>query len=335
MSLFKANFSSEIKTLPSAGKKISGVLAAGKTEITLTDEVIKSNSNLDVVYTSIYGVPVRSANFEVGSITLTFPAQTEDMTVMAVVDSTIANGKDGEDGKDGENGKDGVDGKDGIDGEPGAPGADGEDGKSAYQYAQDGGYTGTEEEFIDLLVNGTPDVVKTTDVVNNLTSTNTDLPLSAYQGKRLFDYMKDFLKNVSRASYVYHGQASVSSGKTSKYYYPSAVHLPDHSYIYITLEVPYDDSYSANDTKNAIIYEYEFNSAKLSSTVETRTEWACVGNGTYDQWQFTINYNWNYIEITNLRTRIGDNGTYTNVSSGTMRVYSRVDWYISSLSSLI
>lgn len=42
------------------------------------------------------------------------------------------------------NGKDGADGNPGADG---SPGKDGADGKSAYQYAQDGGYTGTEAEF--------------------------------------------------------------------------------------------------------------------------------------------------------------------------------------------
>ena len=200
MSLFKANFSSEIKTLPSAGKKISGVLPAGQTEITLTDDTIKSDSKLDVVYTSIYGASVRSANFEAGSITLVFSVQSEDMTVMAVFDSTIANGKDGEDGKDGKDGadgkdgtdgKDGENGKDGTNGEPGTPGTDGKDGKSAYQYAQDGGYTGTEEEFIDLLVNGSPNVIKITDIVDNLTSTATNLPLSAKQGKALNDKIEN------------------------------------------------------------------------------------------------------------------------------------------------
>ena len=48
------------------------------------------------------------------------------------------NGKDGADGKDG---KDGADGKDGKDG------ADGADGKTAHQYAVDGGYEGSEEDF--------------------------------------------------------------------------------------------------------------------------------------------------------------------------------------------
>lgn len=49
-------------------------------------------------------------------------------------------GKDGKDGEDGEPGRDGVDGK------------DGKDGKSAYAYAQEAGYTGTEAEFAQDLV---------------------------------------------------------------------------------------------------------------------------------------------------------------------------------------
>lgn len=44
---------------------------------------------------------------------------------------------------------------DGEKGEPGKDGKDGADGKSAYQYAQDGGYTGTEAEFTDKLARDT------------------------------------------------------------------------------------------------------------------------------------------------------------------------------------
>lgn len=54
-------------------------------------------------------------------------------------------------GEAGPQGPAGADGKDGADGQPGADGSPGSDGKSAYQYAQDGGYTGTEEEFAEKL----------------------------------------------------------------------------------------------------------------------------------------------------------------------------------------
>lgn len=48
-------------------------------------------------------------------------------------------------------GQDGQPGKDGADGAPGLPG------KSAYQYAQDGGYTGTEAEFAEKMAKEIPE----------------------------------------------------------------------------------------------------------------------------------------------------------------------------------
>ena len=63
-------------------------------------------------------------------------------------------GEKGDKGDTGEPGKDGQPGRDGVDGQPGkdgTPGKDGEDGKSAYAYAQDGGYTGSEEQFAEKL----------------------------------------------------------------------------------------------------------------------------------------------------------------------------------------
>ena len=110
-----------------------------------------------------------------------------------------APGKDGADGQPGENGTDGysptanvaqndngatitisdkngtttatvTNGKDGADGNPGAdgsPGKDGADGKSAYQYAQDGGYTGTEAEFAAKLAAEIP----SDDHINSLIDT--------------------------------------------------------------------------------------------------------------------------------------------------------------------
>ena len=101
-------------------------------------------------------------------------------------------GADGKDGKDGANGKDGTNGKDGANGadggyytpsvsylsgetadtmyfgynpsKAGMPTVDptrvdiphGKDGKSAYAYAKDGGYTGTESEFSEKLAEENP-----------------------------------------------------------------------------------------------------------------------------------------------------------------------------------
>lgn len=51
----------------------------------------------------------------------------------------------------GPKGDPGEPGRDGTDGTPGAPGAPGDDGKSAYQYAKEGGFVGTEEQFYTAL----------------------------------------------------------------------------------------------------------------------------------------------------------------------------------------
>lgn len=79
----------------------------------------------------------------------------ESSQLQPAIDTALAQAKesgvfDGPPGKDGADGQPGEDGKDGQDGAPGKDGIDGQDGlpgKSAYEYAKDGGYTGTEEEF--------------------------------------------------------------------------------------------------------------------------------------------------------------------------------------------
>ena len=63
-------------------------------------------------------------------------------------------GKQGEQGPAGQNGKDGVPGPEGPQGPAGQNGADG---KSAYAYAQEGGYTGSESEFAAKLAAEYPD----------------------------------------------------------------------------------------------------------------------------------------------------------------------------------
>ena len=62
-------------------------------------------------------------------------------------------GDTGEPGPKGETGLTGPEGPRGETGAQGLPGKDGTNGKSAYEYAQSGGYTGTEAEFINLLAN--------------------------------------------------------------------------------------------------------------------------------------------------------------------------------------
>ena len=81
----------------------------------------------------------------------------------------VMDGKDGADGQDGKDGQSGAAGADGITPTIGANGnwyvgqtdtgvaATGHDGKSAYQYAVEGGYTGTEEAFAAKLAKEMPD----------------------------------------------------------------------------------------------------------------------------------------------------------------------------------
>lgn len=115
--------------LPTAGTQITGVLNAGETEITFTNDAITSDSTLNAVYTSKYGMSVNSAVFGEGSLTLTFSAQEENIDILVVIDASLSYGGNGLDGKDGA------------------------DGKSAYEYAVEGGYTGTETEFAQLFNN--------------------------------------------------------------------------------------------------------------------------------------------------------------------------------------
>ena len=89
---------------------------------------------------------------EIGSGDATSPTakveQTTDGAKITITDkngTTVANVSNGKDGADG---KDGTDGQDGADGAPG---------KSAYAYAQDGGYTGTEAEFAKKLASSEGD----------------------------------------------------------------------------------------------------------------------------------------------------------------------------------
>lgn len=62
-------------------------------------------------------------------------------------------------GPQGDTGPQGPQGEKGDTGTTGPAGADGVDGKSAYQYAQEGGYTGTEAEFAAKLAEEMPDTL--------------------------------------------------------------------------------------------------------------------------------------------------------------------------------
>lgn len=84
-----------------------------------------------------------------GEVTTTEPTPSvyeQLLNRLSSIDEQIANGKlRGPEGKQGERGRKG---------DKGDKGDPGKDGKSAYQYAVDGGYEGTEEEFEEFLAKG-------------------------------------------------------------------------------------------------------------------------------------------------------------------------------------
>ena len=67
------------------GFSLTSTLTAGKTSLTFTDARITENSILSAVYTSIFGVAVKTAEVANGSLTLTFKEQIEDITVKVVI----------------------------------------------------------------------------------------------------------------------------------------------------------------------------------------------------------------------------------------------------------
>ena len=80
----------DMSNMPSGGTKLTGILAAGQTKITFTDDEITSDAKLSAVYTSVFGVPLKSATFGEGSLTLEFPAQEKDINVVAIINATMS-----------------------------------------------------------------------------------------------------------------------------------------------------------------------------------------------------------------------------------------------------
>ena len=66
------------------GKKIKKKLRAGDTSLTIEDSVIKSTSLIDI-YSDVYGVYATSVVQSNGSLTITFPAQANDLNVIVIV----------------------------------------------------------------------------------------------------------------------------------------------------------------------------------------------------------------------------------------------------------
>lgn len=112
-------------------------------------------------------------------------------------------------GPQGEKGEPGADGNDGPKGVPGA------DGKSAYQYALDGGYTGTEEEFAEKLAADLPTggsdsgqwkldaEVETTEQVTEIIMELTPIPKNIHRaGCRILIYVPSPTQSEEQQSIV-------------------------------------------------------------------------------------------------------------------------------------
>ena len=150
------------------------------------------------------------------TMVVAFTPSKEDMPVMEGVEIVLPAGKDGADGQPGKDGSDGQPGKDGAAGKDGngiksavlnadytltltfdddtkyttpsirgATGPQGEPGKKAFAYAQEGGYTGTEEEFSAKLAEEAPKLLEVTITKNdNGTYTSSHTPV---QIKKAYD----------------------------------------------------------------------------------------------------------------------------------------------------
>lgn len=64
--------------------EVEGILFGGDTSITLYHDKITEDSTFDI-YTSVFGVSPKVVTVEVGSITITFKAQTNDIDVKVVI----------------------------------------------------------------------------------------------------------------------------------------------------------------------------------------------------------------------------------------------------------
>ena len=176
----EADFTESLGDIGDIGITLTTTLPSGESSLTLTDERITADSTLNAVYTSKFGMSVKSAVFEEGSLTIEFPSQDEDVDIKVVINANLALGGNGigiesieqtvtstEDNGDNvitvtmtdgssetftvKNGSQGSQGEKGETGEQGIQGEQGVQGKSAYQYAVDGGYQGTEEDFASLI----------------------------------------------------------------------------------------------------------------------------------------------------------------------------------------
>ena len=83
---FTTSLPTNIKTVAGAIQEIYGTvlidtLEAGETTLTFTNQAITTNSTLDNIWASVFGIFPTNAVFATGSLTLTFDAQANDIEI--------------------------------------------------------------------------------------------------------------------------------------------------------------------------------------------------------------------------------------------------------------
>ena len=192
---------------------VGGVLAKSEMYTTIVRKSLVADTEVPDPYQSWYdamikyidehggGSSVTSVNGKQGAVVLgaedVGAIGTSDLqtAVNAALATAKASGEfDGADGAKGDKGDKGDTGAKGDKGDKGDTGASGADGKSAYQYARDAGYTGTEAQFATKLaaegvssVNGKTGAV----VISNATTSAAGL-MSATDKSHLDDVYADY-----------------------------------------------------------------------------------------------------------------------------------------------
>ena len=160
------------------------------------------------------------------------PGEKGEQGVQGIPGEKGDKGDKGDTGAPGADGAKGEKGETGTTGAPGEPGKDGADGKSAYSYAKDGGYTGTEEEFAQKMAAEMPQKLPNPHVltINGQTydgSAPVEVTISGGGGTSIEQVLSDNLFDKSTAVLgkgFYHS----SSGTT-------LIDAPDNYYAYVEL----------------------------------------------------------------------------------------------------
>ena len=161
------NLENQISTIPKFSIKVVDTLPteniSNMTVYLLKDTETNGNLYTEYIYINNTWEILGSQQIDLTDYVKTEDISTEIDTALAEAKASGEfDGPQGPEGPKGDTGPEGPQGPQGEKGETGATGAagkDGADGKSAYEYAQEGGYTGTEEEFAEKLAEEIPDTL--------------------------------------------------------------------------------------------------------------------------------------------------------------------------------